>query len=123
MRMCYVLQERLVFRAGGLLRAMRWVAAQQPGLLDSSVVQQVEALAAADDINPAVQVSSCFPTLHHQVNSNYRYSMESCRASPPTHHNTTRPYSTKLTRIFATSVESCQASPPTHHTTNRLHSN
>lgn len=43
-------------RAGGLLRAMRWVEQQQPGLLDSSVVQQVEKLAAADDINPAVQV-------------------------------------------------------------------
>jgi hypothetical protein len=66
--MCCVLQERLVSRAGGLLRAMRWVAAQQPGLLDGSVVQQVEALAAADDINPAVQVSCCLPNVHHPVN-------------------------------------------------------
>jgi hypothetical protein len=32
------------------------VTAQQPVLLDAAVVQQVEALAAADDINPAVQV-------------------------------------------------------------------
>jgi hypothetical protein len=51
-----LLQERLVSRAGGLLRLMRWVNSQQPDLLDSGVVQQVEALAAADDINPAVQV-------------------------------------------------------------------
>jgi nitrous oxidase accessory protein NosD len=49
-------QERLVSRAGALLRLLRWVNSQQPDLLDSGVVQQVEALAAADDINPAVQV-------------------------------------------------------------------
>lgn len=51
-----LLQERLVSRAGALLRLLRWVNSQQPDLLDSDVVQQVEALAAADDINPAVQV-------------------------------------------------------------------
>jgi hypothetical protein len=35
---------------------MRWVVQQQPELLDSSVVQEVEQAAAAGDINPAVQV-------------------------------------------------------------------
>lgn len=43
-------------RAAGLLRTLHWVVAEQPELLDAAVVQQVEALAAADDINPAVQV-------------------------------------------------------------------
>lgn len=56
-------------RAGGLLRTMRWVEQQQPGLLDSSVVQQVEKLAAADDINPAVQVriNPPFTLLQYEV--------------------------------------------------------
>lgn len=43
-------------RAGVLLRLLRWTAVRHPNLLDATVVQQVEALAAADDINPAVQV-------------------------------------------------------------------
>ncbi len=51
-----MLQERMVSRAGALLRLMRWVVQQQPELLDSSMVQQVEDSAAAGDINPAVQV-------------------------------------------------------------------
>lgn len=45
-------------RAAGLLRTLHWVVAAQPALLDAAVVQQVEALAAADDINPAVQVGA-----------------------------------------------------------------
>lgn len=45
-----------MYRAAVLLRLLRLVEAQQPGLLDAAVVQQVEDLAAADDINPAVQV-------------------------------------------------------------------
>jgi len=45
-----------VSRAGALLRVLRHVVQQQPGLLDASVVEQVEGLAAADDINPAVKV-------------------------------------------------------------------
>lgn len=43
-------------RAGALLRLLRWVVQQQPELLDSSVVQEVEQASAAGDINPAVQV-------------------------------------------------------------------